>query len=119
MQMKYTPTIREIADAQRSHQTFKDYFMPGTMIKKRVKCISLKVVDGIDIIVYNDTRLVILTLELQSQIIQWYHHYLQHPRETCLKMTLKTIMYWKGMTSQLRKYVKLWDSIQKGKQHRV
>ena len=97
--MKHPPTISEIADAHRSHQTFKDYFTPGNFFRKMVKGISLKVVDETDVLVYNDTRLVIPTLDMQARIIQWYHHYLQHPRETRLEMTLKNIMYWKGMTS--------------------
>ena len=76
-------------------------------------------VDETDVRVYNNTRWVIPTLEMQSRIIQWYHHYLQHPGETRLEMTLKTTMYWKGITSQVWKYVKLCESCQKGKCHRV
>jgi hypothetical protein len=88
----YLPTTREVADVQHTHRTFREYFKLGKRIKKRVQSISLKVVDETDVLVYNDTRLVILTLEIQLQIIQWYHHYLKHPGANRIKMTLKKIM---------------------------
>ena len=34
---------------------------------------------------------------LQSRAVMWYHHYLQHPRHTRLKETMKAAIYWKGM----------------------
>jgi hypothetical protein len=34
---------------------------------------------------------------LQKQVVQWYHHCLQHPGHTRLEETLHTAMYWKSM----------------------
>ena len=55
---------------------------------------------------------------MQSDSIQWYHHYLQHPGETRLELTLKRIMYWPGMTVQIRRYVKTCERCQKGKRRK-
>ncbi len=44
--------------------------------------------------------------------MQWYHHYLQHPGHTRLEETLCTAMYWKGMRTSIRSYVKKCKSCQ-------
>ncbi len=39
----------------------------------------------------------VIPKSLQRQVVQWYHHYLQHPGHTCLEETLFTAMNWKSM----------------------
>ena len=46
--------------------------------KKMDKRISLKIIDDTKVLVYDNYRLVIPGTDLQSQAVQWYHHYLQH-----------------------------------------
>jgi hypothetical protein len=37
------------------------------------------------------------------------HHYLQHPGHSCLKEMMGSMMYWKGMHTTIRRYVKSCD----------
>ena len=113
----YPPTIAEIARAQRKSRVYRHYFK-SRLDKKRDKNISIKVIDTTDVLVHSHKRLVIPNLKMQSDIIQWYHHYLQHPGETRLELTLKEIMYWPGMTVQIRRYVKTCERCQKGKRRK-
>ena len=104
----YPPTIEQIAAEQRRNRVYKPYFK-GTSKnskKKLDKRISLKVIDDTEILVYDHKRLVIPGAKMQSDIISWYHHYLQHPGENRLEETLTPIMYWPGMRYRIRKYVK-------------
>ena len=52
---------------------------------------------------------------MQSHIVQWYHHYLQHPGANRLKDTIVAVMYWPGMRYCIRKYVISCNRCQKGK----
>ncbi len=56
---------------------------------------STRLVENIKVLC-KDGKLVI-PKNLQYQVVAWYHHYLQHPGSTCLKETLFSAMYWKGM----------------------
>jgi hypothetical protein len=58
-----------------------------------------------------DGKLVI-PKSLQKQVVQWYHHYLQHPGHVCLEETLSAAMYWKSMGTSIRSYVKKCKSCQ-------
>ena len=69
--------------------------MLKSILKRKAKApskISLKVIDDVEILVYNENKLVIPS-KLQSNIIQWYHHYLQHPGHTRLEETLSAALY--------------------------
>ena len=77
------------------------------------KRISLKVID--DTKVYDNYRLVIPGADLQSQAVQWYHHYLQHPGHSWLEETLSTVMWWPNMQDHIRVHVKRCKRCQLGK----
>ena len=55
---------------------------------------------------------------MQTDIVKWYHHYLQHPGETRLEETLKATMYWPGMLPTIRRFVKTCERCQKGKRRK-
>ena len=117
----YPPTIAEIAQEQRRSRAYKPYFKSKKSSKsKKTKLdrrISLKVIDDTEILVRDNERLVIPNT-LQHKILDWYHHYLLHPGETRLEETLKATMYWPGMTTAIRKHVKVCDRCQKGKKRK-
>ena len=52
---------------------------------------------------------------LQHRAVSWYHHYLQHPGNTCLEETIRAAMHWKHMRSTVRSYVKNCNSCQVNK----
>ena len=110
----YPPTIVEIASEQRRHKTTKRYF-EAKPFKNRDKKISLKLIDDTELLVYEDKRLVIPGIVMQSRVVQWYHHYLQHPGANRLEETLVAVMYWPGMRYRIRKYVKSCNRCQKNK----
>ena len=110
----YPVTVQEIAAAQRKDETLKSIF------KRKAKApskISLKVIDDVEILVYNENKLVIPS-KLQSNIIQWYHHYLQHPGLMRLEETLSAALYWPGMRKQVRAHVKRCHRCQVGKKRK-
>jgi hypothetical protein len=41
---------------------------------------------------------LMIPTSLRHRAISWYHHYLQHPGHLCLEETMRSVMYWKGMT---------------------
>lgn len=110
----YPVTISEISDSQSRHRTYKKYFKKKSF-KNRDYKITPKVVTTTTVLVFDKKRLVIPTEEMQSRIIQWYHHYLQHPGENRLEETLVAAMYWPRMRSQIRKHVKTCDRCQLAK----
>jgi hypothetical protein len=61
-------------------------------------------------------KLMIAT-SLRQWAVKWYHHYLQHPGHTRLEETMRSMMYWKGMCTSIRKYVKSSRSCQVNKRH--
>ena len=77
-------TVSKIAWEQHVNWSTKVYFSQGNTTrrkktKKMDKRISLKIIDDTEVLVYDNYRLVIPGMDLQSQAVQWYHHYLQHP----------------------------------------
>jgi hypothetical protein len=53
---------------------------------------------------------------LQQQVVQWYHHYLQHSR---LEEPLHAAMYWKSMHTLIQSNVKKCKSCQINKQRKL
>jgi hypothetical protein len=51
----------------------------------------------------------------KDKAIAWYHHYLQHPGHTRLEETLKQVMYWTGMQTSVRQFVKQCKTCQVNK----
>ena len=88
----YPPTIAEIATAQRKNSKYKKYFR-SVKDPKRDKRITVKVFDETDVLIFDEKLLVIPDVQMQTNIVKWYHHYLQHPGETRLEETLKATMH--------------------------
>ncbi len=61
-------------------------------------------------------KLVIPT-SLWHRAVAWYHHYLQHPGHSRLEETMRSVMYWKGMRTTTRRYIKSCHSWQVNKRH--
>jgi hypothetical protein len=60
---------------------------------------------------------LIIPVSLRHRSISWYHQYLQHPGNSCLKETMKSVMYWKGMRNTIQRYIKSCRSFQINKRH--
>ena len=70
------------------------------------------------VLVFDKKKLVIPTAEIQVQIIQWYHHYLQHTGKNWLEETIFAVIYWTEMSYQIRKNVKTCERCQLDKRHK-
>ena len=70
------------------------------------------------VLVFNRKRLVIPTAEINSIILQWYRHYLQHPGENRLEETIVDVIYWPEMRYQILRNVKTCERCQLSKHHK-
>jgi hypothetical protein len=67
-------------------------------------------------VLYKNGKLMIPT-SLRHMAVNWYHHYLQHPGHSRLEEMMRSMMYWKGMRTTIRRYVKTCQSFQVNKRH--
>jgi hypothetical protein len=79
------------------------------------KDICLQLVEDTKVLCKNGK--LIIPASLQHRAVAWYHHYLQYPGHSCLKKTMRSVMYWKGMHTTIRRYVKSCRSCQVNKRH--
>jgi hypothetical protein len=54
---------------------------------------------------------------LRHKAVSWYHHYLQHPGHSHQEETMRSMMYWKGMRTTIRRYLNTCRSCQVNKRH--
>jgi hypothetical protein len=106
-------TLTEIADAQRKDQELKAYFKKHAIMPQ--KDIGLHVIEDTKVLCKNEK--VIIPTSLWHRAVSWYHNYLQHPGHSRLKETMRSVMYWKGMRTTIRRHVKSCRSCQVNKRH--
>ncbi len=84
--------VKEIVEAQKANTKLKHLFKSNAVLDKGLE---LQIIEN-ESCICNKGWLVI-PKPLQQRAVMWYHHYLQHPRHTCLEETMKAAIYWKGM----------------------
>ncbi len=109
----YPLTLTEIADAQHKDQELKVYLKKNAIMQQ--KDIGLHLIEDIKVLCKNGK--VMIPTSLQHSAVSWYHHYLQHPGHSRLEETMRSMMYWKGMHTIIRKYVKSCRSCRVNKRH--
>ena len=55
---------------------------------------------------------------MREATLNWYHHYLNHPRGDRLANTIKQNCYWKGLSNQAKQFVKTCKICQQYKKKR-
>jgi hypothetical protein len=109
----YPFTIIEIADAQRKDKRLKVYYMKNAQMPQKHICFHL----------IEDTKVqckngkIIIPASQRHRAVSWYHHYLQHPGHLRLEEMMRSVMYWKGMHTTIRRYLKTCRSFQVNKRH--
>ncbi len=106
-------TVTELADAQHKDQELKVYFKKNAKMPQ--KDIGLHLIKDTKVLCKNE-KLMIPT-SLRHRAVSSYHHYLQHPGHSRLEETMRSVMYWKGMCTTIRRYVKTCQSCQVNKGH--
>ncbi len=101
----YPRTVKEIAKAQKLDRLFKATTLKDKYDKTLIENTS----------VFCKNRKIVIPQSLQHRDVSWYHHYLQHPGNTCLEETLKAAMYWIQMHSTVCSCVKNCQSCQVNK----
>jgi hypothetical protein len=79
------------------------------------KDIGLHLIEDTKVLCKNE-KLMIFT-SLRRRAVSWYHHYLKHPGHLRLEEMMRSVMYWKGMGTTIRRYVKTCQSCQVNKRH--
>ncbi len=99
---KYPLTLTEIADAQHKDRELKAYLKKNATMPQ--KDLGLHLIEDIKVLCKNGK--VMIPTSLWHRAVSKYHHYPQHPGHSRLKETMRSVMYWKGMCTTIRKYVK-------------
>jgi hypothetical protein len=110
----YPLTLIEIANAQRKDQELKVYFKKNAKMPQ--KDIGLHLVEDTKVLCKNAGKVIIPT-SLRHRAVSWYHHYLQHPGHSRPEETMRSVMYWKGMCTTIRRYITSCRSCQVNKRH--
>jgi hypothetical protein len=92
----YPLTTTEIAESQKHNielntMTYKYGYTTQLVENTKVLCKNGK---------------MIIPTSLQQRAVAWYHHYIQHHGNMCLKETLHLSMYWKGLRKTVQSHVK-------------
>jgi hypothetical protein len=109
----YPLTSTEIADAQCKDQELKVYFKKNE--KMPHKDIGFHLIEDIKVLCKNGKSMI--PASLRHRAVRWYHHYLQHPGHSCLEEMMRSMMYWKGMHTIIRRCLKTCQSCQINKRH--
>ncbi len=109
----YPLTLTEIADAQRKDRELKAYFKKNAIMSH--KDMGIQLIEDTKVPCKNEK--VIIPTSLCQRAVKCYHHYLQHPGQLCLEEMMRSVMYWKGMRTTIRRYVKFCRSCQINKGH--
>jgi len=94
-------TVKEIVEAQKADPILKHFFKSNAVLSKGLE---LQLVEN-ESCICHEGKLVI-PKPLQQRVTIWYHHYLQHPRHTRLKETMKAAICWKGMRITIQSIMK-------------
>ena len=75
------------------------------------------VIDTLQLVVTDKNQLVIPEAH-QNEVLNWYHYFLNHPGETRMEQTMRAKIYWKGMTNDIKHFVKTCHVCKKFKKNR-
>jgi hypothetical protein len=100
-------------DAQRKDRELKAHFKINAIMPQ--KDMGIQLIEDTKVLCKNGK--VMIPTSLRQRAVRWYHHYLQHPGHSCLEETMRSVMYWKGMHTNIRKHIKSCRSCQVNKRH--
>ncbi len=107
----YPLTLTEIADAQHKDRELKVHFKKNAIMPH--KDMGIQLIEDTKVLCKKGK--VRIPTSLCQRAVKWYHHYLQHPGQLCLEETMRSVMYWKGKRTTIRRHVKSCRSCQVNK----
>ena len=69
-------------------------------------------------LIHTDTDKIVIPEAHRGAVLNWYHYYLNHPGESRMESTIRQKLYWKGMTSDIKYFVKSCETCKKFKKSR-
>jgi hypothetical protein len=109
----YPLMLTEIADSQCKDQELKVYLKKNAKMPQ--KDMGLHLIEDTKVICKNGKLMI--PISLRHRAVSWYHQYLQHPGHSRLEEMMRSIMYWKGLRTTIRRYIKTCQSCQVNKRH--
>ena len=113
----YPVTIREIADAQRADEKLLKLFQNPDK-ERHIKPLMLEEEIVLCQVEDKNRPRLVVPEALQSKVVEWYHHYLQHPGRDRLEETLTQSLYWRGMRADIKKFTRKCHRCQLGKKRK-
>ena len=87
-----------IAEAQENCTVLKKQLKD----KKNKKVYTKRFINEVELVFLNDK--IYIPEKLRLKILNWYYHFLNHPRETRLEKTISKTMTWNGLTNHCKKH---------------
>jgi hypothetical protein len=109
----YPLTLTVIANGQRKDRELKVYYKKNAKMPQKDICFHL--IEDTKVLCKNGK--IIISTSLRRKAASWYHHYLQHHGHSRLEEMMRSMMYWKGMHTTIRRYIKTCRSCQVNKRH--
>ena len=118
--------VEEILDSEflLDVHTFKKHQHNDTKLQQRVskaikkgsKVISLKKVEGVDLL--HENNKIIVPNTLKQRVLDWYHDMLVHPGEKRMENSIRAIYTWPGLRKDVEYECKTCDTCQRCKRSR-
>ena len=89
---------------QVAHEQNGDKQLRGVIkgIPRHLKAeMKLKVINDVEVQTYKDK--IYIPASLWEKVLNWYHHYLQHPGASRMENTLGSVVYWPNMSKEIRR----------------
>ena len=87
-----------------AHEQNEDKQLRGVVkgIPRHLKAeMKLKVINDVEVQTYKDK--IYIPASLREKVLNWYHHYLQHPGASRMENTLGSVVYWPNMSKEIRR----------------
>ena len=92
-----------IRDEQQKELKKKESILK-TLINDKNSGYTINNIDNVQLVLRDDK--IYLPESMRETMLNWYHHYLNHPDGDRLANTIKQNCYWKGLSNQAKQFVK-------------
>ena len=68
-------------------------------------------------LIHTDYDKIVIPEKHQETVLTWYHYFLNHIGESRMELTICKKLYWRGMTGDVRRFVKTCTTCKKLKKN--
>ena len=87
---------------QVAHEKNGDKQLQGIVkgIPRHLKAeMKLNAINNVEVQTYNNR--IYIPISVREKLLNWYHHYLQHPGANRMERTLGSVVYWPNMSKEI------------------